>query len=108
MRRIEAFALCTGLLAAAAAAPAAGPGNLKSLPANKWVRLASGPGNPYANPVYDPASKKVVMLLAGGNGTAHFNGETGRWEPGPGGRGAGRGERRLRCPRRHRRCCRRA
>lgn len=77
----------TFLLLLAVAAPAAEPKSpaipsLKRLPVNKWVRLVGGPGNSYVNPVYDPASKRVVMLLAGGNGTAHFNGETGAWETG--------------------------
>ncbi|HOX05333.1 MAG TPA: kelch repeat-containing protein [Planctomycetota bacterium] len=57
-------------------------GELKSLPENKWTELSAGTGNPYVNPVYDPGTKQIVMLLAGGNGTAHLDPATGQWQPG--------------------------
>ena len=57
-------------------------GELRSLPANKWIELPAGTGNPYVNPVYDPGTKQLVMLLAGGNGTAHLDPATGQWQVG--------------------------
>ncbi len=74
--------LAWGALAAGGEPKGPASSSLKTLPANKWVRLAASPGNSYVNPVYDPVSRKVVMLLAGGNGTAHFDPTTGGWRVG--------------------------
>jgi hypothetical protein len=70
---ILACCLCAGL------SPAA---ELKGLPENKWTELAAGPGNAFCNPVYDPGTGQIIMLMAGGNGTAHLDPTTGQWQQG--------------------------
>lgn len=69
--------LVMGLMASSALA-----GGLKSLPENQWAELPAGTGNPYCNPVYDPGTKQLIMLLAGGNGTAHLDPATCQWQTG--------------------------
>jgi len=74
-----AWLAATGVASQAASAVGADP-DLKALPVNHWVQVADGPVNPYANPVYDGGSQQLVAVLSGGNGTAHFNPQTGRWD----------------------------
>jgi Galactose oxidase, central domain len=62
------LALCSGRVQA---------GELSKIPVNKWTQLPGGAVNGYANPMYDPATKTMVILQ--GNGTAHLDAKTGKW-----------------------------
>jgi hypothetical protein len=76
MKKVHIF--CTAPCLVALCAQGVRTGELSKLPANKWVQLPGGGVNGYANPMYDPATK--AMVAHRGNGTAHLNAATGKWE----------------------------
>jgi len=74
--RLRATALLSAL---ALAASSGGAGALIDLKTNTWTRLADGPCNPYACPIYEPQSRTLIALLADGNGTAHMMPRSETW-----------------------------
>lgn len=56
------------------------PMKLADLPADVWTQLPNGAVNVFTTLVYDPGTQQLVAPLAGGNGTAHLDRETGTWK----------------------------